>query len=174
MTVLVIGAGVAGLTAAWHLVSTGTPGSDITLLEGADRVGGKLARAEVAGHLIDIGAESMLALRPEAPALIEEIGLGPDLTVPATTSASIWSRDRLWPLPTGTLMGIPGDPESVRGLLTDDEVARLRAEQPWPGALTADVSVGDYLAHRLGDAGTHFRPWNATVAQPIGHVVENG
>lgn len=152
MSVLVVGGGIAGLTAAWHLVSTGTPGPDITVLEASPRVGGKLARAEVAGHLVDVGAESMLALRPEAPALIEEIGLAEALTGPATTSASIWSRDRLWPLPTGTLMGVPADPESVRGVLTDDEVARLADEQPWPTPVTEDVSVGDYLAHRLGDA----------------------
>ena len=152
MSVLVVGGGVAGLTAAWHLLSTGTPASDITVLESSPRVGGKLARAEVAGRLVDIGAESMLALRPEARELIEEIGLGDALTVPATTSASIWSRDRLWPLPTGTLMGVPVDPESVRGVLTDAEVARLADEQPWPEPLTDDIAVGEYLAHRLGDA----------------------
>ena len=41
------------------------------------------------------------------------------------TSASIWSRGSLHPLPKGTLLGIPSDPESVRGLLDDDEVAAL-------------------------------------------------
>ncbi|MDO5502349.1 MAG: protoporphyrinogen oxidase, partial [Actinomycetia bacterium] len=152
MSILVIGAGIAGLTAAWDLVSHGTPGSDITVLEASPQVGGKLARAEVAGHLVDIGAESMLALRPEARQLIEEVGLSDALTAPATTSASIWSRDRLWPLPTGTLMGVPGDPESVRGVLTDAEVERLSEEQPWPEPLTADVAVGEYVAQRLGDA----------------------
>ena len=152
MSVLVIGAGIAGLTAAWHLVSTGTPGSDITVLESSPRVGGKLARAEVAGHLLDVGAESMLALRTEARELIDEVGLGDALTTPATTTAAIWSRGRLWPLPSGTLMGVPADPESVRGLLTDAEVARLADEQPWPEPLAGDVAVGDYLAHRLGDA----------------------
>lgn len=152
MAVIVVGAGIAGLTAAWHLASAGTPPTDITVLESSTRVGGKLALADVAGGRIDVGAESMLAVRPEAPALIREIGLGEALTVPATTRAGVWSRDHLWPMPTGTMMGVPSDPESVRGLLTDDEIQRLRQEQPWQGSLTGDVAVGDYLAARLGDA----------------------
>lgn len=152
MSTVIVGAGIAGLTAAWHLVCGGVEPGSITVLEAAPAVGGKLARASVGGHLVDVGAESMLAVRPEAATLVREIGLGESLTSPATTSASIWSRGSLWPLPTGTLMGVPSDPESVRGLLSDDEVRRLAAERAWPGDLTGDVAVGEYLAARLGDA----------------------
>ncbi|HHU09777.1 MAG TPA: protoporphyrinogen oxidase [Intrasporangiaceae bacterium] len=152
MTTVIVGGGIAGLTAAWHLVSAGVDGTDVVVLEGSPRVGGKLALAEIAGQRIDVGAESMLAVRPEATDLIREVGLGESLTVPATTSAAVWSRGRLWPLPTGTLMGVPADPEAARGLLTDAEIDRLVDERPWPEPLAGDVSVGDYLAHRLGDA----------------------
>jgi oxygen-dependent protoporphyrinogen oxidase len=152
MATVIVGAGIAGLTAAWQLITGGTDPGEVVVLEGSDRVGGKLARAEVGGHLIDVGAESMLAVRPEAPQLIREVGLGDALTSPATTSASIWSGGRLWPLPAGTLMGVPSDPESVRGLLDEDEVERLRDERPWPTGLEGDVTVGAYLAARLGDA----------------------
>lgn len=152
MATVIVGAGIAGLTAAWHLMRCGVDPTSVTVLESAGRVGGKLARTEVAGHLVDVGAESMLAVRPEAPELIRQLGLEPDLTSPATTNAAVWSRGRLWPLPTGTLMGVPSDPESVRGLLDDDEVDRLAREQPWPAPLTGDVAVGEYLAARLGDA----------------------
>lgn len=152
MSTVIVGAGIAGLTAAWQLLMSGEDPGSVTVLEAADQVGGKLARAEIAGHLVDVGAESILAVRPEAPALIREIGLDEALTSPATTSASVWSRGRLWPLPAGTVMGVPSDPESVRGLLTDDEVERLRDERPWPGPLTGDVAVGEYLSARLGDA----------------------
>lgn len=152
MATVIVGAGIAGLTAAWRLISAGSDPTGVVVLEGSDAVGGKLARADVAGHLIDVGAESMLAVRPEAPELVREVGLSDALTTPATTSASIWSAGRLWPLPAGTLMGVPSDPESVRGLFSEAEVDRLRHERPWPRALDTDVAVGEYLATRLGDA----------------------
>lgn len=152
MSVVVIGAGIAGLTATWHLLGAGVDPSEVIVLESSPRVGGKLLRAEVAGRRLDVGAESMLAARPEGVRLVHELGLKEALTAPATTSASVWSGGALWPLPKGTLMGIPADPEAARGLLSDAEVARLAAERPWPKPVTEDVAVGEYVAARLGDA----------------------
>ena len=95
----------------------------------------------------------MLALRPEGVDLAHRVGGADDVVAPATTSASVWSRGALRPLPRATLMGVPSDPESARGILTDDEVERLRHEQAWPGGvLTSDVSVADYVGTRLGTA----------------------
>jgi oxygen-dependent protoporphyrinogen oxidase len=150
--VVVVGGGIAGLTAALEVLEA-LPTAEVTVLEGSDRLGGKLRRERVAGHLVDVGAESVLALRPEAVDLATRVGGADALVAPATTAASVWSRGALLPLPRATLMGVPSDPDSARGILTDDEVERLRHEQPWPaGALTEDISVGDYVATRLGDA----------------------
>ena len=60
--VVVVGAGVAGLTAARDLVAAG---HDVLVLEASPRVGGKLHRATVAGVTVDVGAEAMLNRRPE-------------------------------------------------------------------------------------------------------------
>ena len=150
--IVVVGGGIAGLSAALAVLEE-LPSAQVTVLEGSDRLGGKLRREPVGGHLVDVGAESVLALRPEAVELVARIGADAELVTPATTAASVWSRGALRPLPRATLMGVPSDPESTRGILTDDEVARLADEQPWPGgALTQDVSVGDYVATRLGPA----------------------
>jgi oxygen-dependent protoporphyrinogen oxidase len=150
--IVVVGGGVAGLTAALSVLEA-LPSAEVTVLEGSDRFGGKLRRERVAGHLVDVGAESVLAVRPEAVDLATRVGAADDLVTPSTTAASVWSRGALRPLPRATLMGVPSDPESARGILTDDEVDRLRHERPWPGgALTQDVSVGDYVGARLGDA----------------------
>jgi protoporphyrinogen/coproporphyrinogen III oxidase len=150
--VVVVGGGIAGLAAALEVLEA-LPAAAVTVLEGSDRLGGKLRREQVAGHLVDVGAESVLALRPEAVDLVTRVGAADVLVAPATTAASVWSRGALLPLPRATLMGVPSDADSARGILTDDEVERLRHEQPWPGgALTEDVSVGDYVATRLGDA----------------------
>ena len=150
--VVVVGGGVAGLSAALEVLDA-LPSARVSVLEGSDRFGGKLRLEPVAGHLVDVGAESLLALRPEATDLVRRVGAGGDLVAPATTSASVWSRGALTPMPRATLMGVPTDPDSARGLLTDDELARLRSEQPWPGgAVTADVAVGEYVGARLGRA----------------------
>lgn len=150
--VIVVGGGISGLAAAWEL-SQRLPGAHIRVLDASDRPGGKLRLASVAGQRIDVGAESMLARRPEAVGLVEEIGAADLLTHPATTAANVWSRGRLHPLPKGTLMGVPGDAETARGLLTDDEVDRAAHEEPWTGGpLEDDVAVGDYVGARLGSA----------------------
>jgi oxygen-dependent protoporphyrinogen oxidase len=150
--VVVVGGGIAGLTAALAVLETFSA-ARVTVLEAADRLGGKLRLEPVAGHRVDVGAESMLAVRPEATDLVRLVGGADDLVAPATTSASVWSRGRLRPMPRATLMGVPTDPDSARGILTDAEVERLREDREWPGGVvTEDVSVGEYLGTRLGPA----------------------
>ena len=149
--IVVVGGGVSGLSAALALVRS-LPGARVTVLEGGDRPGGKLRRESVAGRLVDVGAEAMLALRPEAVDLLESIGAGGEIVAPDTAAASVWSRGMLHPLPRATLMGIPADAEATRGLLTEDEVARLADERPWPEPLGEDIAVGEYVAARLGRA----------------------
>ncbi|WP_343993691.1 protoporphyrinogen oxidase [Terrabacter terrae] len=151
-TVAVLGGGISGLAAAWELCRSDS-GCEVTLLEGTDRVGGKLRLAEVGGVRIDVGAESVLARRPEALTLFDELGLADRVTHPGPAGASIVSRGKRWPMPRGTLMGVPSDPESVRGLLTSDEVDRL-AREVLGEVVEGDVSVGDLVDRRLGNAVT--------------------
>jgi oxygen-dependent protoporphyrinogen oxidase len=149
--ILIVGGGIAGLACAWEL-SRAVPDATITILDAADRPGGKLRREPVAGVALDVGAESMLARRPEALDLMTELGLDGEVVHPATTSASVWSRGDLHQLPKGTLMGIPSPPASALGILSTEEVARAEGETPWDRGEFEDVSVGDYVAARLGDA----------------------
>lgn len=150
--IIVIGGGLAGLVAA-RAVGRAAPHTQVLLLEGSDRFGGKLKLATVAGCPVDVGAEAMLAARPEGVALVTDLGAGGDLVAPRSTAASIWSRGALHPIPRATLMGVPGDPDGLEGLLTGPELARLADERAWPGGVvTGDVSVGAYVAARLGRA----------------------
>ncbi len=95
----------------------------------------------------------MLARRPEAVDLFAELGLDARVTHPSGVGAAILSHGRRWPMPSGTVMGVPSDPESVRGLLSDEEVERLASERVGP-PVTGDVAVGAFIAERLGPAVT--------------------
>src|SRR6478672_9533997 len=146
-TVAVIGGGISGLAAAWELSHSGADVS-VTVIEGSDRLGGKLRLEDVGGVRIDVGAESVLARRPEALTLFEQLGVDGLVTHPGPSGAAIVSRGHRWPMPRGTLMGVPSDPDSVRGLLTDAEVERLSHETVG-GPVAGDVSVGDLVDARL-------------------------
>ncbi|WP_424862288.1 protoporphyrinogen oxidase [Streptomyces sp. MMS24-I29] len=146
--VVVIGGGIAGLAAAHRLLGAGLR---VTLLEATDRLGGKLMTGEIAGTQVDLGAESMLATRPEAVELARAVGLGDRLRAPATTAASVWTRDALRPMPKGHVMGVPGDPAALGDVISPEGLARVAEERDLtPTAVGDDVAVGAYVADRLG------------------------
>ncbi|WP_298561274.1 protoporphyrinogen oxidase [Streptomyces luteogriseus] len=146
--VVVIGAGIAGLAAAHRLLERG---ARVTVLEASDRVGGKLLPGEVAGARVDLGAESMLARRPEAVALAREVGLADRLQPPATATASLWTRGALRPFPKGHVMGVPGTASALAGVLSEEGLARIERDAELPRTEVGDdVAVGEYVAERLG------------------------
>ncbi|MFI5621940.1 protoporphyrinogen oxidase [Nocardioides sp. NPDC051685] len=148
MRVIVVGAGIAGLTAARDL---SLKGHRVTVLEASDRVGGKIRGESVAGQLVDVGAEAMLNRRPEGVSLAREIGL--EVVHPTEAKSSIWSRGALRPIPR-SIMGVPLDLAALEssGLLSAETLEVVRREPTLPPAKTdEDISVGDFIASRFGD-----------------------
>ncbi|MEZ0089516.1 protoporphyrinogen oxidase [Streptacidiphilus sp. EB129] len=153
--VVVVGGGIAGLAAAARLSGAdgGTPSARVTLLEAGERLGGKLRSGELDGIPVDLGAESMLARRPEAVALARAVGLGTALQPPATAKAAIWTRGGLRPMPTGHVMGVPGDLDALAasGVVSPAGMARIAEDLTMAASeVGADVGVGAYVAARLG------------------------
>ncbi len=142
---VVVGGGVAGLVAARGLAAADR---DVLLLEGSPQLGGKLRSAEVAGLTVDVGAEAMLARRPEGVALAAEIGAAVVHPTPATSG--VWSRGAIRAMPR-SLMGVPMDLDQLAasGVLSPEGLARARTETAAP--VDDDLSVGDLVASRLGD-----------------------
>jgi protoporphyrinogen/coproporphyrinogen III oxidase len=150
--VVILGGGISGLAAAWHL-RRGDPDLDLVVLDGSDAPGGKLRRVQLAGVDVDVGAESILARRPEGTDLARAIGLSDRLTSPATTSASIWSRGALHPMPAGTLMGVPSNPAVALGVLEAQEIAWALGERDRPHEpIVQDISVAEFVCARVGSA----------------------
>lgn len=148
-SVIVIGGGISGLAAAWQLRGR----ADVTVLESHAKVGGKLRTGTIAGITVDEGAESLMALRPEAVELAAAVGLGNALCDPAQAPTTVWTRGALRPLPAGHVMGIPTDPAALAGtgLLSPEGAARAAAEETLPAEpLTGDRSVAGYLTARFG------------------------
>ncbi len=148
--VVVVGAGISGLAGALRLRELGGPALRITVLDQADRVGGKLSTGDVGGMRIEQGAEAFLLRDPVMAQLAGRVGLG-ELVQPAPLGAGLVTDGRIRPMPAGTLMGIPADPGSWAG----DAVARPRAEPHGTGGPLlgpgADVSVGALVRSRYGD-----------------------
>ena len=146
--VVVIGGGIAGLSAAFFLRDEPVR---VTVLEGSPRLGGKLSASDVAGVAMDEGAEALLARRPEGIELISAVGLGGDLVPAGVTSSAIYTRGAMRSLPRRQFMGVPADLDelSATGVVSPEGVARARDESSLPGE-AGDVSVTEYIGSRLG------------------------
>lgn len=160
--VLVIGAGITGLTTAFTL-STRRPELDVVVIEADGRVGGKIMTTPFAGRPVDCGADAFLARVPEARELCAELGLDGTLTSPTRTSALVWVDGALHRLPRGLVLGVPTDLDALAscGFVSPDAVARVaadvdrtewidRAAGPDPDGAD-DLSVGELVRTRLGD-----------------------
>ena len=70
--VVIVGAGVAGLTAAWRLASAELR---VVVLEARDRVGGRLHTVELEGEPFELGGQWIAPTQSAVRALLEELGL---------------------------------------------------------------------------------------------------
>ncbi|MDY6999505.1 MAG: protoporphyrinogen oxidase [Actinomycetota bacterium] len=149
----VVGGGISGLVAAYRLRVAAGPDASITVLDPADRLGGVLRTERVGGQPFDVGAEAFVVRRPEVPALLAELGLSDKQISTTGARPLIYSEDRLHPLPTATVNGIPSQPSALTGLV-DDATIRWMLDEPgrpfaWrPGA---DPTVAELVGDRFGE-----------------------
>jgi monoamine oxidase len=150
MRVVVIGAGLAGLTAAVDLAAAG---AEVTVLEARDRVGGRMHGVPMSANVVADGGAAYLGVRhTELLALLGEHGLGLAPTGMEGDSTFLVSDER-----TTTSSRVPPLDAVALGDLFDrleDLVAQVRPDAPWesPDAerldrLTAAQWLADEVEH---------------------------
>ncbi len=141
--VIVCGAGLTGLTTAWHLRRSG---ADVTVVEASDAVGGVMRSTSRDGYLVEHGPNSCM-LTGELAHLVDALGLTP-LLRPAAPQAQ-----RRYIVRDGRALEVPSSPGSMlrSPLFSVGAKLRLLAE-PFVGRRTAagDESVAAFVRRRLG------------------------
>ncbi len=144
-TVAIVGAGITGLTAAFHLARLGV-GS--VVYEAGSRAGGPVHSVLRDGYLAEDGPNTLLETAPEIPALIRDLGLADQClhANPAAANRYIVRDGIPKPIP-GTLAGwLTTDlfslPAKIR-VLGDLVIPRRREDAP-------EESVADFVRRRLG------------------------
>lgn len=159
--IVIIGGGIAGLSAAYYVSKGSKSGIKITLLEQAVYWGGKLVTERIpfgAGDfVIEGGPDTFVVTKPWGVELCKELGLADRLrgTNPETKKTYILKNGRLHELPGGLTMMVPTEfgPLLRTGLLSWPEKARMGLDFVLPAARgDGDETLGAFVTRRLGRA----------------------
>ena len=82
---------------------------DVTIFEATSRPGGKIQTYRRDGYTIELGPESYLGRKTIMTDLAKDIGLEDDLITNQTGQSYIFAKNQLYPIPGGSIMGIPTD-----------------------------------------------------------------
>lgn len=145
---IVIGAGIAGLTAAFRLQRAGLR---VGVVEASESVGGAIASARVDGHLFERGPTTVLSTAPHLAALIDDA----ELRSEAVESRPMAGRRLVWR--HGRLHALPEKPPQLLGCTALSPLGRLRLlmEPLVPGRdRHDDETLGHFFRRRLGREAT--------------------
>ena len=113
-SVVVVGAGISGLAAAYRLQERG---ADVTVLESEDRVGGRVATERLNGYIVDTGPDALASSYESYLRLVDDLGLSSQL-VDTSPVVGLVRRGRLIDVDPGKLFTLPFSPVlSLRGKL---------------------------------------------------------
>ncbi|MGB7999271.1 MAG: protoporphyrinogen oxidase [Anaerobacillus sp.] len=156
--IVIVGGGITGLTAAYYLQKEMRESDlpyEITLLEGNDRLGGKIHTDTTNGFVIERGPDSFLARKESAARLVKEVGMEDQLVPNSTGQAFVLNNDQLYPIPGGAVMGIPTEltPFISTKLFSLRGKARAAGDLVLPrrGDDGEDQSLGLFFRRRLGN-----------------------
>ncbi len=160
MTVLVVGGGITGLTAAYTLAQSGIP---THLVEVSGRLGGKIGTENIDGFLVESGPDSFISYRPAALELARELGLADSIIRPTNPrTVLIRSHGRFVAMPEGMGLVLPTRlrPFVETDMFSPLEKLRIGMDLLLPrDGRDDDVAVGAFLRRRLGRALVDRLAW---------------
>src|SRR5688500_2880716 len=146
---VVVGAGIAGLAAAWELQKRGIAAR---VLEAGPRPGGVIFTERFDGWTIDAGPDSLLVQKPAAVSLCRDLGIANRLHPTLTPRTAYVLRDgRLHPLLEGSALGFPIRllPLATSTLFTAAGKLRMGLEVVVPRRTTVDESIASFVRRRF-------------------------
>lgn len=156
--VVVVGGGITGLSAAYYMrkysENRGIP-LKLTVVEKAERMGGKIRTLRRDGCVIEQGPDSFMARKLPALTLTKELGLMDELTAtnPQAKQNYILRKGKLHPMPLGFVLGVPTaiTPFLKTGLVSPLGKARAALDLILPRSKSReDESLGGFIERRLG------------------------
>ena len=153
--IAIVGGGISGLATAFYLQEYALRPLDITLIERAPRLGGKIASAQESGFVVEGGPDSFLTRKPSALALCRHLGLNDDLIGcnDSKKTTYVWSGGQLHPLPEGMMLMAPtmALPFLRSRLISWTGKARMGMEALLPQRrANDDESLAGFVRRRLG------------------------
>lgn len=152
--VIVVGGGIAGLSAAYRLKQR-APDVAITLIESDARLGGKIITDRVDGFVIEGGPDTFLSYKPRGLGLCRELGLEDRLhgTNEKIRRTYVMRHGKLYDLPEGLTGLIPSrfGPMIKTGLISP--LGKLRMGLDYfipPKSPNGDESLAQFVERRLG------------------------
>jgi protoporphyrinogen/coproporphyrinogen III oxidase len=155
--IVIVGGGITGLASAFYLqkkVKEMNLPYEVFLIEASPRLGGKVQTAVRDGFVIEKGPDSFVARKMSASRLAKEVGMEDKLIHNTAGKSYVLVRDRLHPMPGGSIMGIPTQirPFMTTGLFSPLGKLRAAADFVLPRSdKNGDQSLGEFFRRRLGD-----------------------
>jgi oxygen-dependent protoporphyrinogen oxidase len=140
--IVVVGAGISGLSCAWFLRSRG---HDVRVLEAGPQAGGCLGSARHDGFLIEAGPNSTLLRNGALGELVQALGLG-DQLIEADRAAK-----RRYVVKDERLVALPGSPGAFLATPLFSTAAKLRLLlEPFHRRARDEESIAQFVRRRLG------------------------